>query len=169
MANFDAAFNKVIIAEGGLKLVNNQLDRGGLTYAGISRRHNPYWEGWNVIDSGDTPSVAQVAEFYKRMFWDRILGDVIKDDDVAYSIFEFAVVAGLQTSIKLAQIVSGAMPDGKFGQNTLRAINSMDAELFSAYFTIAKIARYRDIVTKDRKQLTFFMGWINRALRVVGK
>jgi hypothetical protein len=34
-------------------------------------------------------------------------------------------------------------------------------------FTLAKIARYRDIVRKDKTQLKFLVGWINRALEAV--
>jgi hypothetical protein len=31
-------------------------------------------------------------------------------------------------------------------------------------YTLAKIARYRDIVTKNREQGKFLLGWINRSL-----
>ena len=49
MANFDIEFEKLILAEGGY--VNDHDDAGGETYLGISRKNNPNWSGWKLIDS----------------------------------------------------------------------------------------------------------------------
>jgi len=35
-----------------------------------------------------------------------------------------------------------------------------------AYYALAKIARYRDIVTRDRSQMKFLLGWLNRTLKL---
>ena len=40
----------------------------------------------------------------------------------------------------------------------------MDEEKFVLAYALAKIARYRDIVTRDRSQMKFMLGWINRTL-----
>ena len=69
------------------------------------------------------------------------------------------------TAVRLAQIVSGATPDGKIGPKTLAALNAMDPDKFALAYALAKLARYRDIVTKDRTQQKFLLGWINRTLR----
>jgi lysozyme family protein len=58
-------------------------------------------------------------------------------------------------------------PDGRFGPVTLQALNAIDPATFIPAFTLAKIARYRDIVSKDRTQLKFLLGWLNRALQGV--
>jgi hypothetical protein len=34
-------------------------------------------------------------------------------------------------------------------------------------YALAKIARYRDIVRKDKTQIKFLLGWINRTLEGV--
>ena len=41
MADFEQAFSKTMGAEGGYKLTDIKGDKGGQTYAGISRRFHP--------------------------------------------------------------------------------------------------------------------------------
>lgn len=166
--NFLAAFEQMIIREGGYRLTNHQNDRGGLTYAGIARNRHPSWAGWAYIDRNDTPPAQLVREFYKDAFWNPINLDEVVDAKVAGTIFDFGVNAGASTAAKLAQIVVKATPDGKVGPKTIEALNAIDPALFLAHYTIAKIARYRDIVRRDKTQGVFLLGWINRALEQAG-
>ncbi|MCL2524311.1 MAG: N-acetylmuramidase [Betaproteobacteria bacterium] len=165
MADFLQAYESMIRNEGGYKLTNVAGDRGGMTYAGIARNMNPTWPGWAEIDQGEIPDVKVVRRFYRTNFWTPVRGKDIVNQDVARNIFDFAVNAGVTTSVRLAQTVAGATPDGKFGPLTLAAINAMNPQLFVPAFALAKIARYRDIVTKDSTQQKFLLGWINRVLR----
>ena len=167
MANFLPAYEKVLLAEGGYQLTDIANDRGGLPYAGIARKPNPSWGGWNIIDRGETPPADMVRRFYRDNFWDKIRGDEIKDQHVAELLYDFAVNAGVSTTIKLAQIVVGATPDGKVGPKTLEAWNSCDPRMFSYAFSIAKITRYRDIVARDKTQLKFLVGWVSRTLHAL--
>ena len=41
MADFNVAFAAVLQLEGGWRLIKHEGDRGGMTWAGISRRANP--------------------------------------------------------------------------------------------------------------------------------
>ena len=84
---------------------------------------------------------------------------------LAWGDKEQGFVAGVATAVRLAQIVSGATPDGKIGPKTMAALNTMDPDKFALAYALAKLARYRDIVTKDRTQQKFLLGWINRTLR----
>lgn len=165
MADFLPAFEAVIKNEGGYKLTDVAADRGGQTYAGIARKPNPQWRGWAYIDRGDTPPSELVRQFYKENFWDRVRGDDLLDQSIAFSVFDSAVNAGVSTSSKLAQIVVGATPDGKIGEKSLALLNETDPFYFRMAFTIAKIARYRDICLKDASQKKFLLGWIARALK----
>ena len=162
--DFSPAFEKMIVREGGYRLTNDPTDRGGQTYAGIARNRHPQWPGWAIIDQGGTPPASMVRDFYRANFWTPLRLDVVADQRVASSLFDFAVNAGVGTSAKLAQIVAGTTPDGQVGAKTVEAINATAPELFLAHFTLAKIARYRDIVRRDKTQIKFLMGWINRAL-----
>jgi hypothetical protein len=50
------------------------------------------------------------------------------------------------------------------GSKTVAMLNTMDPGRFVMAYALAKIARYRDIVMKDRTQGKFLLGWINRTL-----
>jgi len=164
MADFETAYSLTIRSEGGYVLTNDPRDTGKQTYAGISRKFNPQWIGWHSIDRGDTPDTNSVREFYRKAFWNRVNGDSITTQDVANNIYDFAVNAGVKTAIKLAQIVVGVQPDGVIGPKSMAALNSIDGQVFKMAYALAKIARYRDIVQKNKSQRAFLLGWINRSL-----
>jgi lysozyme family protein len=165
MADFAKAFERMLLNEGGYRLTDIKGDKGGQTYAGIARNRWPNWSGWRVIDRGEKPSAESVRDFYSDNFWHPVWGSEIASQRIAENLFDFAVNAGPGVSVKLAQIVVGATPDGKFGPKTLAGINSADEQGFVLAYALAKIARYRDIVTKDRSQAKFLLGWINRTLK----
>lgn len=165
MAEFLPAFERMIVNEGGYVLHTVKDDRGGMTYAGIARAFHPNWPGWRVIDQGETPPAELVRQFYRSNFWAPLRLDEVEHQDVAGNIFDFGVNAGLGTAAKLAQLVAGTTPDGKIGAKTLQALNTIDPDLFVARYALAKIARYRDIVAKNRTQQRFLIGWLNRTLK----
>lgn len=174
MANFIEAFQKTILAEGAY--VNDPHDPGGETFKGISRKNWSKWDGWVTIDilkrQSGFPSTLersadirmQVGEFYLVNFWNKINGDEISNQEVAASIFDFAVNAGVITAISLAQMVVEAKPDGVSGPETMKKINSFNSEHFLAAFTVAKIARYVHIVKNRPTSRKYFYGWVIRAL-----
>jgi len=167
MADFEKAYEKTLAKEGGYVLHAVKGDRGGQTYAGIARNANPKWPGWIVIDRGQEPEADLVRHFYLVNYWRPIRGDDIARQEIADSLFDFAVNAGVKTAVKLAQIVCGVTADGAVGPKTLQAINALQVDYFRASFALAKIARYRDIVAKDRTQMKFLLGWLNRSLEGV--
>lgn len=165
MADFLPAFERTLINEGGYQLTNVAHDRGGQTYAGIARNAWPQWAGWSYIDQGDTPPADLVRTFYRTQFWDALRLSDLSSQAVAQALYDFAVNAGASTAAKLAQIVVGTTPDGKVGPKTVAAINAFSAELFLARYALAKMARYEQIVTRDRTQGKFLLGWLRRTLR----
>jgi lysozyme family protein len=169
MADFTQAFDAMILAEGGYKLHTVAGDRGGMTYAGIARNMNPDWTGWAYIDRGETPPTQMVRDFYRSGYWLPIRGDDLTDQGVASTIFNFAVNTSPpgrpKLAIKLAQVAARVQPDGDFGPRTLEAINALDGELFELRYFLAKMARYAEIVTRDRTQQKFLLGWTNRSIK----
>lgn len=163
MADFKPAFDRMIRDEGGFVLHNVPGDRGGMTYAGIARNMHPKWAGWEQIDATGAAPAQLVHDFYRTNFWNDIKGDEIAEQAIASDIFNFYVNTGRPAKV-LAQVVVGATPDGVFGPRTVQALNTADPEKFVLSYALAKIARYRDIVTKDRTQLKFLLGWLNRTL-----
>src|SRR5258708_40079629 len=136
MALFEPALQKTLLNEGGY--VNDPDDPGGETYKGVARNLFGKWDGWTIVDtlkqqSGFPTSLDKNAElqtkildFYRSNFWDRISGDDIQDQHVAFSIFDFAVNTGVSSCAILAHHVVDANPHGVIGSNTVTAITSMD-------------------------------------------
>lgn len=167
MATFQPALTKVLENEGGY--VNNPNDRGGETYRGIARNFWPTWEGWEKVDEykpniPDKLLLPAVEKFYKLNFWDKIKGDEIKDQEIAESIFDFAVNAGIVTASKCAQKAVCCESYGVIGKQTLTVLNCTISELFILRFTIEKINHYIKICEKSPLQKTFFFGWVRRAV-----
>lgn len=174
MANFNVAFQKVLKHEGGY--VNDPDDPGGETYKGIARSSNSKWDGWVIIDmmkkqsgfpgtlDGNVELQEKIQHFYQANYWDKIKGDDITNQEVATSIFDFGVNAGVSTSASLAQLCIDVKADGVFGNVSVTKLNQTDPEFFLASFTVAKIARYISIVKKRPSSQKYFYGWVRRAL-----
>lgn len=174
MADFTQAFQLTIAHEGGY--VNDPDDPGGETYKGVARKIHSKWDGWQTIDmlkrqagfpgnlDKDPELQEAIADFYRVNFWDRVKGDNITEQKVAESIFDFAVNAGVGTSASLAQMVVETKADGVIGQESIAKINAFDTDHFLAAFTVAKIARYVNIVKKRPTSRKYFYGWVLRAL-----
>ena len=120
MAQFDKEFDELILAEGGY--VNDKDDAGGETYLGISRKNNPKWIGWEVIDEvknkygtknitsrlkKDTALTNRAKLLYKQNYWDVLELDDIPSQDIAHQLFDTCVNCGQTTAIRIAQQVIG--------------------------------------------------------------
>ena len=174
MADFSKAFQLVLAHEGGYG--NDPDDPGGETYKGVARKIHSKWEGWQNVDmrkrepgfpanlERDLQLQESISDFYRVTFWDKIKGDDIQNQEIAESIFDFGVNAGVATSATLAQLVVKAKTDGVIGPQSIATINAFDPEHFLAAFTVAKIARYVSIVKKRPTSRKYFYGWVLRAL-----
>ena len=155
MADFNKAIKKTLINEGGY--VRDKDDRGGETNFGISKRSYPNVDIKNL-------TIAGAKEIYKRDYWDRLRGDDIVSQKVAFELFDTAVNMGVRTASKLIQGCTDVHPDGAIGNITLQAINETDEELLLLRFKLAKIARYAYLVKKRPTNKKFLLGWINRTM-----
>lgn len=132
MAEFLEAHKKTAVYEGGYANVSG--DRGGETYKGIARNFWPQWAGWAIVDKNkplkhnqsikDDQLESLVKQFYKRNFWDKVEGDAIDDQDIAFKLYDLAVTSGIPRSIKHIQSVLGLPETGKIDKKTLDAINN---------------------------------------------
>ena len=174
MAEFKTSLQKTLNHEGGY--VNDPDDLGKETYKGISRASHSKWSGWTIIDnykakSGfplildkDIELQKQVELFYLYEFWLPLKADQIANQITADSIFDFAVNAGIKTSVQLTQSIVGTKADGIVGEQTLSKLNSLDFGYFQPAFTVAKITHYISIIQKRPANKKFLYGWIIRAL-----
>lgn len=174
MANFNISLQKTLLHEGAYS--NDSNDSGGETYKGISRKSHPNWSGWEQIDIHkyecnfpkntelNTSLQQQVEQFYHSNFWQTLKADEIKNQRIADSVFDFAVNAGLKTSVRYAQSIIGVGVDGVIGSQTLAKLNTYNPEHFHALFTIGKITHYISIIKNRPSNKIYLYGWIIRTL-----
>ena len=168
MAKFSEHIGPLIAKEGGYMLTDTAGDRGGRTYAGISERANPYWDGWKIIEQDGLRSRRlreAVHTCYRTNYWDRINGDELSSDLIAEALFSSAVLSGPNKAVEMVQQACGATVDGVMGPLTLRDLYDCPVRGVLACLSLARIARFSAIVQQDKSQEKFFRGWVNRVLR----
>lgn len=140
MADFNLAYSFVKRWEGGH--VHHPDDPGQETYAGISRRYHPEWEGWAHIDhvkdiygasawEGEMASRTGVLveRFFRSHYWGRL--DDVKHQGLALTMFDGAVNCGLSRSGKWLQqaLVAWDRPvtvDGMVGPQTMATLTTLE-------------------------------------------
>jgi lysozyme family protein len=157
MADFEKAISRTLSNEGGYS--NDSTDLGGETKFGISKRAYPKEDIKNL-------TIERAKSIYKTDYWDKIKGDQVNSQVIANSIFDFAVNAGVKTSIKLAQNIVSVLEDGIIGVKTINALNSIPESNFKMLSTLKKIQRYIDICQKNPNQKKYFFGWIKRSMEI---
>ena len=121
------------------KVDNDKDDAGGETYRGISRKYNPTWQGWNMIDQYKKHYTVGSKEFkskldndiqlqklvwskYKIGYWDVFELDDFNSQRVAEQLFDTNVNCGQTATIKMAQRVLGLKETGRW---TLDLLNKL--------------------------------------------
>lgn len=172
MADYEKAFARLMKDE-GFVLTDSVGDKGGLTFAGITRKNHKDWGGWVLIDRGETPDTEMVRKFYFHKYWQPMRGNEIVSQSVAETLFSQFVNMG-DTGLKLMQTSVGVIADGKVGPKTLAAINAAcrthiataEETLLLVYSTV-NTTRYHAIGMKDKTQRKWWPGWFRRSLRIV--
>ena len=184
MADFNNALALALQNEGGY--ANDLHDPGRETYAGISRRFWPHWDGWPIIDKhkplGTNQQVheadADVAEFYFNTFWLPLKCDEIKNVSVAESLFDFAINIGRIRAVKVLQdtinIYSGrkrVKVDGKIGPKTLAGIETacIRSAKFPNGFIRLRCEFYFDLCYGNPRKYSYLKGWVMRSLKCLEK
>jgi lysozyme family protein len=189
MASFALAFAALKATEGGWS--DDERDRGGETYAGISRRHYPRWSGWKRIDAAkrskgfpanlaaDRYLPRMIARFYKRHYWDRFLGDDLPLDELGAELLDASVNVGLKRAVRFMQESLNLLNrnqqdypdivvDGLLGERTLEvmrrhlAVNRTPRYLLKVA-NIVQGGFYLDIMRQNPRQERFARGWLDRA------
>jgi lysozyme family protein len=99
------------------------------TYRGISRSYYPKWEGWEMLESGISYAEIEkaVERFYISYYFYQMKLDLLEDDLIAFTLFNFAVSNGKKKAFQKLQVVTGSTNDfintlnsmGKLGQYKL--------------------------------------------------
>lgn len=190
MADFDKAYQLTMGHEGGY--ANDPDDKGGETYKGIARKHNPNWAGWLIIDDikwsvGRSASAINkhaagmenlqlmVRTVYMNNYWDVLKLDAVEDQEIANALFDVSVnmgwrVAGrfLQEALNLCNKNQQSYPDivvdGIVGSKTLFALERANDRVIYNTINLLKGERYIEIMRSNKSQEKFWAGWLKRVL-----
>lgn len=182
LMSFESTLPYTLAFEGGYS--NDPKDAGGETYKGISRRANPDWAGWSIVDAakrasnnmtakGIDESLANnsiikglVADLYYKKYYVPVMA-FKAPEKATDKMFDTGVNMGPGGAIRLAQGVIGASPDGSIGPKTLALVDTYfkhaTEENFLTSFCKAQADFYRGIVARKPDQERFLNGWLRRA------
>ena len=200
MADLNISIGKTLVHEGLYS--NDPEDPGGETWRGIARKFHGDWEGWGAIDAvkarGVRPEVLKndaalqglVLAFYRRQFG-HPLYEEIQNQEVLDEVFDFGFNVGKPNAVKALQealrsLVAGPIViDGKFGAQTVSAVNGLDPHRLldefrarqSVYYVDAMFRRFlRELKTlgveipEDKLRVAlkyankFALGWMRRVM-----
>lgn len=180
MANFEHVLPHIRRWEGNYS--NHSKDKGGETYAGISRKHHPNWPGWPMVDreklqkGGKLPwnyliqdynLEMQVKAFYQQYWKDAKAGE-IQHQEAANIYFDLAVNSGigrasqlLQKALNRLKVQPPLQVDGSPGPKTIAAANVVNGvSLYQAIKEERQI--WYDKLKEDPDNASFYDGWIRR-------
>lgn len=160
--NFEKACSKTLNLEGVYS--NDRNDTGGETAFGIARNYHPDWAGWAIIDdmkpmysSHDSFVTALnmseklsvlVKDWYKKEFWNPFQLDNIKDEKLAFEIFDQSVNLGRkQTTLFIQRSCNALNYNYTFGPD-LVIDGIIGPSTRSRLQAIGNDARYTDCLRK---------------------
>lgn len=158
--------------EGGW--VNNPNDAGGETYAGITRKYYPNWEGWAFLDTIKDKHTNQrflnleksVQYFYRDNYWNKFHLGQINNEMLACCVYDFLITSD-NDAIKSLQHCLGILEDGIIGAVTLEHINDPHYDQFAllASYVRQRISFYTDLAIRDKRNREFYKSWMNRCVK----
>jgi lysozyme family protein len=164
-SNFEKCLEMLLVHEGGF--VNHELDPGGMTNLGVTKKVWEEWVGHDVTEKemrSLTPTM--VAPLYKRKYWDACHADELISG-LDYCVFDVSVNSGVGRAVKLLQSSVGATPDGGYGSITAALVKEAEKdptriiELFSA--------KRLEFLQSLKAFPTFGKGWSRRTAEVKQK
>lgn len=191
MADFNLAYLRTNAYEGE-RLSQHWADRGGETYAGISRVMHPRWPGWPIIDRVVRHHVpfnaaerAALGEKHKAFFyvefWSRINGDRHPHQDVANEVYDTAVNCGwqranewLQQALNVCNQRGERWPDikvdGIVGSVTLSTLSRAVSEPAMRWFLLQVLETYQrwhyvSLAASDPTQEENLRGWFRQRIQ----
>lgn len=175
MANAKKLVPILLKWEGGY--VNDPLDKGGETNKGITIST---WKSFgydvsekileikvgsktykNVTKSLYEMTDNQWYDIFKKLYWDKWLGDKINNQSIANILVDWVWSSGGST-IKRVQKILGVKADGIVGNKTIDTINSANQEQLFEKIKNDRIVFVNNIVNNNLSQARFINGWINR-------
>ncbi len=146
----------------GVPPYDDPVDRGGRTSWGISERAHP--EAW---DPGP-PNREQARAIYTQVYVAPFDGLVGLPDRVRTALIDDGVLSGVETAIRSLQRVLGVREDGILGPQTIGALSAWEDDRLLLRLVQRRAHRLARIVEREPDQARFVVGWIDRALSLLG-
>lgn len=160
--NLEAALKHVLQHEGGY--VNHPKDPGGATNRGVTQRVYDAYRDRKGQSRRSVRAITadEVADIYKRQYWDAIRGDDLPSG-LDYAMFDYAVNSGPRRAAQDLQREVGVAVDGVIGNVSLAAVQKADV-----YDLIDRLCARRMRFLKGlRHWSTFGKGWTRRVTDVL--
>lgn len=167
---FRKCLDQVMKNEGWLVTTNDKVDRGGLTFCGITQATYDEWCRENGLECGPVYDMTgDVLEEIYLGYWHECKCQLMVPE-VAYQVFDCSVNCGSNRACRILQkslVVLGytLTVDGVIGAFTLKVIGGVPASLLVDHIIIQRKKFYENIVKNDKSQHKFLDGWIARANR----
>lgn len=167
MADLSKALEFVLPNEGGYS--NNPADKGGETMRGITEATaRAYGYTGNMADL----PLSVTTQIYGSEYWPGL--ESVTSQAVASKIMDLRVNFGVSGGNRIAQeavnqvVEPPVAVDGRWGPDTLDAVNSADPKDYLQALADMASSHYRGIVAEDPSQGQFLTGWLKRAAKVPG-
>ena len=159
--DFDTLVSAAIAREGGF--VDHPADHGGATNMGITQA---VYDQWRIDQRQPTLSVRlitqdEVTRIYFRNYW-AVARCPLVPESVRDIHFDSAINHGVSRAIKLLQTACGTPADGVFGKATIASLAASKPDLLRARYINSRYRFYGEIINRDRTQLDFIAGWLQR-------
>jgi lysozyme family protein len=114
--NFDICLTMLLKHEGGY--VNHPKDPGGETNLGVTRAVYEQHLGRQVMEGEmKTLTVSDVAPIYKKMYWDKLKGDMLPSG-LDWALFDWGVNSGTGRAAKVCSTTHTKEPRVSLSGNT---------------------------------------------------
>jgi lysozyme family protein len=161
----DDVIDGVLAQEGeGAPPYSDPVDVGGRTRWGISERAHP--DAWKT----GPPTQEMARQIYARQYVAPFDGlrDVNIDERVRVALIDDAVLSGVKTSIRNLQRVLGVTVDGWLGPETISGAIRVEPQWLLIRLVQGRAVRIARIVQQNPTQLKYLVGWLSRALEMLG-
>ena len=147
----------------------NAIARFGINSAAVPEALTENFYGMSREDA-----LEWAANWYRKNVWEPVSAKFINDQAIASKFFDACVNMGQVQATKLLQFAVndvkggldlGVKVDGHIGPDTLRGINSCDAELLMARYKTRLMSFYSGLVTSDPTKQKYLSGWLARAAK----
>lgn len=158
-----------LLQEGGYASIKG--DTGGETYRGISRRKNPSWSGWRVVDmhkplkhNQQISSLEEsVREFYYQNYFLSVGLNSLSSVKVALTIFDFYCNGGFSHNLLKNAILKRYSATFKSNGEYFSYLNSMDETVLANLVMQLREDHYNKL-TQKQQYAKFKNGWNRRLL-----